>query len=279
MKGILLIALGHRNYFEMAKNLAASIKVHEPNLPICIVTDGSPLPIDRQLFDEIEIADPSLFTTDGKTDYIKTKLWMYDLSPYKETLFLDVDQIMLEGRKLADIFEELKNVDLTFSNTGKAEVSIWADISEVQKLYGPGDFWNFHSEFVYFKKARDVRPFFQLAKKIYADRKIKSATPFAGGAMADELAFQAAAMKIGIYPHKENWTPNFWYRRDRARATQYPYQLKKDYYTYSIGGPTLAANVVANYNNLATFYSRKMGLQKAYQARDKRTFLPERNKI
>lgn len=278
-RGILLIAVGHRNYTEMAISLATSIKVNEPSMQICLVTDRILAIEYQQLFDSYIEPEEKIYTHDGQLEFIKSKLYMYDLSPFEETLFLDVDQIVMQDRKLSDIFLELKEVDLTFSNTGKSDVSIWADVKEVHQLYGPGDFWNFHSELVYFKKSKAAKAFFTMAKRIYGERKIKSATRFAGSAMADELAFQAAAMKTGIYPHKENWLPNFWYRRDQRRAGLYPYQLKHEYYTYSIGGPTLADNVATNYNNLAIHYANKMGLQNAYKARDKRTFLPERNKI
>lgn len=273
-KGILIYALGHENYFKMAVVLAASIKFNDP-LPVCLVTDKEVRPEHAHLFKTVKKPLKKSIYNGDKVEYIKSKLYMYDHSPFDETIFLDVDQVMISGRQLSPIFNELKDVEITFSNTGTAEVSIWADIKEVQKIYGNKPFWNYHSEFVYFKKCDASKAFFNAAKKVYDDDKIISAAKFANATMADELAFQVAAILTGIYPHKENWNPNFWYDRDQKNARKYPYQLT-DHVTYSIGGKTTPQHVKTNYNILAKHYFAKLGLLNPYQVVDKRNFLPER---
>jgi hypothetical protein len=276
MRGVLLIALGHVNYFKMAETLAVSLKSNDPDLQIAVVTEGNRL-IDSSLFDKAIICPKQYYTHKGKVEYLKAKVHMYDLSPFDETIFLDVDQIALPGRRISDLFGKLKDVNLTFSNEGPSDYSQWADVVEVVYVYGPGEFWNFHSELVYFKKGKSVKEYFNKAKRIYTENKLKSVMRFSGGQMADELAFQIASMQTGLYPHKENWLPNFWHRRDKINAYAYPYQLKQ-YYTYSIGGNANPPHVAGNYNNLAAFYYSKQGLQNPYKARDKRSFLPERQK-
>lgn len=277
-KGILLMAFGNENYYRMATVMAASIKVNEPGIQICLVTDNLVSIDHAKLFDSIKLPIKKSITTNGKPDYIKAKLFMLDYSPFDETIFLDVDQVMIPNRKLLPVFEELKNIDVTMSNTGIAETSVWADIREVQKMYKGKIFWNFHSEFVYFKKTQPAKDYFEAAKKVYTDNKIISATKFAGGSMADELAFQCASMITGIYPHKENWAPDFWFSRDKKNSRKYPYELT-DYLTYSIGGNILPAAVKINYNNLAKHYFATLGLSNVYQVQDKRNFLPERKSI
>lgn len=273
-KGILLIALGHSNYYRMAVTLAASIKAND-NLPVCLVTDNTVLMEHAKLFDLVSVPPKRAITAKNATEFIKAKLFMYDLSPFDETIFLDVDQIMISGRKLSPVFDELKAVDISFSNTGKAEHSIWAEIAEVQSIYGEKPFWNFHSEFVYFKKSDVAKKFFKAAIKVYEENKIKSAVRFANATMADELAFQCAAIITDTYPHKENWLPNFWHDRDQKNSRKYPYELK-DYLTYSIGGKSTPMNVKTNYNTLAKHYFATLGLSFPYQVEDKRSFLPER---
>jgi hypothetical protein len=277
-KGILLIALGHENYMKMAVNLAMSIKCNEPELQIALATDREVRPEYRALFDKVKTVPKKAYMAGVKVEFIKAKLFMYDLSPFDETLFLDVDQIVIPGRKLTSIFSELRDIDFTMSNTGLAGMSIWADMAEVKTLYGDKPYWNFHSELVYFKKCDRAKQFFEAAKKVFADNKIKSAHRFSGSTMADELAFQVAAIVTGIYPHAENWTPNFWWSRDRKFRGKYPYQLK-EYFTYSIGGNHTPAFIKQQYNNLAAFYSARMKLQNAYKLTDKRNFLPERVKF
>ena len=274
-RGVLLIGIGHSNYYRMAVVLAASIKVNEPDLPICFVTDNSIQIEHAHLFDCIVVPTEKSITQKGNTEYIKSKLFMYQFSPFDETIFLDVDQVMIDGRQLLPVFDALKDVDVTFSNTGPAGESIWADMAEVKSLYGDAPFWNFHSEFVYFKKCPVAKKYFDAAIKVYEQNKIKSATRFANATMADELAFQVAAMITGIYPHLANWLPNFWYDRDRSLATKYPYELEQ-YITYSIGGKLTPQRVKNNYNTLAKYYFAKLGLSHPYQVEDKINFLPER---
>jgi len=257
-KGILIYALGHRNYYRMAAVLAASIKVNDP-LPICLVTDNEVQGDHVDLFDIIKPPIEKSILQNGKIEYIKSKLFMYDHSPFDETIFLDADQVMISNRKISPVFSELKDIDFTMSNTGLANESIWCDMNEVKSLYGNKPFWNFHSEFVYFKKSKEVKAYFDAARKVYADGKIKSATRFSNATMADELAFQVASVITGIYPHKENWLPNFWYDRNNREASKYPYQLT-NYITYSIGGKTTPQRKKDNYNNLAKFYFAKLGL-------------------
>lgn len=274
-RGVLILALGHNNYYQMAMVLAASIKSNDVDLPICLVTDYNVDALDAKLFDTVKKPTKKIISNG---DFIKAKLWMYDFSPFEETIFLDADQVVLEGKKLVSVFNELKNIELTFSNTGKSDISVWADVNEVKKIYGDKPFWNFHSEFVYFKKSSETKKYFDVAKNIYNENKIKSANKFANGNMADELAFQCAAMVTGFYPHKENWLPNFWFDRGGNLSRIYPWQLT-DYCTYSIGGNSIPQNVKNNYNILAKHYFAKLGLSNPYQVVDKKTFLPERKLI
>lgn len=273
-KGILIYALGHPNYYKMAVVLAASIKFND-DLPICLVTDIEVKEEHTELFDIVTRPTSASIKQKGKTEYIKAKLYMYDLSPFEETIFLDADQVMIMNRKLKPVFSELKDVDVTISNTGPAENSFWADIKEVKKIYGDKPFFNYHSEFIYFKKSSTAKTFFDAAKKVYNEDKIKSAHRFASATMADELAFQTASIITGIYPHKEDWLPNFWYDRNHDLARKQPYQLT-NFITYSIGGRVTPKHVKDNYNILAKAYFAKLGLSHPYQAVDKRLFLPER---
>ena len=276
-RGILLQALGHNNYYQMAVVLAASIKVNDV-LPVCLITDNTVRKEHEFLFDIIKKPFNESITNGNKTEFIKAKLFMYDYSPFDETIFLDVDQIIIKGRKLSTVFNELKNVEITFSNTGISNHCIWSNINEVKKLYGNKPYWNFHSEFVYFKKSEAVKNYFDTAKMVYDEAEIKTALRFANGSMADELAFQCAAMITEVYPHKENYTPNFWYDRNPKLAYKYPYELT-DYITYSIGGKYNPQHIKNCYNTLAKSYFATLGLLNPYQVVDKRKYLPERSLI
>lgn len=277
-KGILLIALGHRNYLHMAAALAASIQANDPSVQICLATDQVIAYDHLKLFHQHVLVDPSIYTVNGKPEYIKAKLHLYELSPFQQTIFLDVDQIVLSGRKLSEVFAELTGTPFTIANTGASDYSIWADVKEVKQLYGEKPFWNFHSEFIYFEKSRVARTFFLRAQKAYTEAKVKSATRFAGGTMADELALAIASIRTGTAPHQEGWLPNYWHAREKVKGL-FPYQIAKSYYTYSIGGPYTPHSVAQNYNNLAAYYYQKLGLQNPYTAKSKSGWLRERQKI
>lgn len=278
-KGILLVAIGHGNYTKMAANLAASIKVNSKiDIALACSTPPPAMFAESGLINSFINVPEKMYVVNGVAEHIKIKTSLYDLSPFDETIFLDVDQIIIKGKDITEVFDELKNVDITFSNTGVAGMSIWADINEVKKIYGDKPYWNFHSEFIYFNKCETVKKYFDAAKKVYRDNKITSAKKFGHGSMSDELAFQAAAMITGTYPHKENWLPNFWFDRHPRLSRKYPYELK-EYYTYSIGGNAIPDAVKANYNTLAKYYFAKLGLSNAYQVIDKRSYLPERKTV
>lgn len=280
-RGVLLCALGHVNYYRMAAVLAASIKVNEPDLSIHLVTNNTIAPGHEKLFDSVQCPEEKWYIHDGRPHYIKAKLFMYEMSPFAETIFLDADQIMIRRRKLLPVFNSLEDINFTMSNTGIAGGSIWADISEVKILYGNGkkvEFWNYHSEFVYFKKDKEVARYFKAAQKVYNDNKIISAHRFAGANMADELAFQAASIITGIYPHQKEWLPNFWFDRHKNMNRMEPWQLN-DYITYSIGGKETPKAVKDNYNILAKSCFAQLGLPHPYQVVNKSSFLPERKII
>ncbi len=86
-------------------------------------------------------------------------------------------------------------------------------------------------------------------------------------------------MQLDKYPHRENFLPNFWHRREQKKLNLYLYQLPTSYILYSIGGNVIPIGVRTNYNMLASIYAKKLGLQSFYKAQNKRAFLPERQKI
>lgn len=277
-KGVLLIAVGDQAYKGMANNLAASIKYNDPNVKIAIATDEPRLINTSIVYQVIEIPE-RYYKRNGKNEWIKAKTFMYDLSPFQETIFLDVDMIVLEGRKITPVFDQMKEIDWSIANTGEAGMSIWADISEVKKAYQTdAKFYNFHSEFVYFKKGKETKAYFDLVKRIFDKPKV-SGKVFGGAPIADELAFQIASMLTGVYPHQDHFTPTYWWARDRRTSHLYLYQIPQSMISYSIGGNHLPVHVKNNYNNLAIFYYSKLGLQSPYQARDKKLFLKERLKV
>ena len=275
-KGILLIAIGSTEYLEMAKNLAMSIKNVEPTMQIALAHNfGS---IESKLFEILIDVPFESYNTNGQVEYIKVKTWMYDFSPFQETIFLDVDMVWLFDKKPSELFDLCSGLNWTMSNTGLAETSIWADISEIRKIYPNSKMWNYHSECVYFKKCEKSKTYFDKVKSIYENPPIKG-TNFGGARIADELAFQLASIELNEYPHKENFTPIFWYARDKKETNLAPHKLKDLYFAYSVGGNRLPQNVKNNFMTISNYHAQKSKLSRAYRIKDKRTFIKERMKL
>jgi hypothetical protein len=117
-RGILIFAFsGGFDYYSLAQKSAKRIKRHL-NLPITVVTDDSSK-FDNVLFDNIiEIADDEKQLKkfyDGTSEF-KMYPWKnsnrfkcYELSPYDETLVLDVDYIV-NSSFLLNLFEHPLNI-------------------------------------------------------------------------------------------------------------------------------------------------------------------------
>ena len=280
-KGILLIAVGHENYTLMAANLAAGIKYNCPAMQIALATD-QPIPEQfNHLFTDVIQVPEEYYTTNGITEYIKVKTHMYDLSPFDKTIFLDVDMAWINKRNPEDLFTILNGIDFTIANTGVAGQSIWADIKEVKKAWKTDKpFYNYHSEFVYFKKCARVKRYFDKVKAVFDKPRVKG-TSFGGARIADELAFQIASMVTGIYPHKDNFLPTFWWGRavGTTQFYQYPYQFDDSFFGYSIGGKITPDWIAKNYNNLVGYYFKQAKLTNPWFAKDKQKFIKNRQNI
>lgn len=280
-RGILILAAGHPYYGKMAAGLAATLKVADAAIALHLAYAGNALNYlsgqELELFASSSQVPADYYKYKNDTKYIKAKMFLYDLSPFDETIFLDADIAWLK-RSPAELFEELKDVDITFANHGSdGKQSVWCDIDEVKKAYDVEDekYYGLHSEFVYFKKTDGVRSFFKTAQTVYDDLKVSS-TVFAG-AIPDELPFAIACMLTNIYPHKENFRPVYWINADKKLL--HPSEVSKNYYGWSMGGNTADRFAVEQYNILVKAAYHKLKMQHPYSWKQKRSFLSERLKV
>jgi hypothetical protein len=277
--GILMIAMGHENYIKMAVNLAMSIKASS-KVDIHLIHNGGYYDLSTEeqvLFASNAIPVDELWNTNDKQDLIKPKTRLYELSPFDKTLFLDVDMIWL-FRPIDELLNELNGVEFAIMNTGPEEKCYWADLAELRQVTkSEHPMYVFYSELLYFEKNANTKAFFKQVRQNYDKPKVKS-KQFAGSHMPDELAYIMASLQTGMLPHQDNWLPVYWYLRDKKHRHLQPYQLTKIFYGYSIGGNVTPQYAKAHYNNLSTHFANAMGMKKPYQVRDKRSYIPERQK-
>lgn len=291
-RGVLLIALGHPMYGQLAANLAMSIKFKCPNLPIHLVWADHALThlTEEKLkfFDTMEECPHEMYhrSEEGgdKKAYIKAKVYMYNLSPFKETIFLDVDTIMCPTHTLNDAFDRLKDLDFTMENRSRVDLSkvaqhdtyLWASIKDIQDIYGFNDgyLYQLHSEFVYFKRNKKVGEFFKEAQKIFDDPKIPMKHVF-NGDIPDEVCFAIAMIKKNFYPHACPYVPLYWFLSDRGKGSSIKY-VHDNYYGYSIGGNRTPDHVLRIYNQMARAYASRMNVQHPYRPLRKNQVMAER---
>lgn len=274
-KGILLLALGNSAYGRMAAVLAATIKATGTAIPIHLAYTESAIRYltdnEKALFDSMAIIPEKYYTWNGQAKWIMAKVFMYQLSPFEHTLYLDCDIVWL--KKLPDeIFTNFAATDLTYANSGVQASSMWADTEEIKAAYNVDKVLGIHSEFMCFKKNKTVKHFFSVAQDTYKHLKIDHTT-FAG-AIPDELPIMIAAELTGMMPHQQPYFPVFWYKRDKKML--HSYQIAKDYYGISMGGNYNMQDEITMYNNLAAAAYYKLGLKFPYQWKQKKYFLAER---
>lgn len=287
-RGILILAIGHPYYGNYAAQLARSIRFVDKDIPIALAhADGAltHLPTTAPFTHVIEI--PAEYThTNGLKDYLKAKTYIYELSPFDTTIALDADTLGLPRRPVSYLFDKLEGLEFTMAHRGaelvenaKPGLLHWVeDPQTIREAYGIADgewLFNLSSEFIYFKKTKRVKKLFTETQKIFTSPKIEYKT--FGHTMPDELAFCIAMMITKVYPPREMFLPIYWEQFERKNlAAAMMYEM---FWFYSLGGNVVTREMKAFYGNLANHYNSKFGVSGYFDARDKRSFLPERSSI
>lgn len=184
----------------MAYNMAASIKAYAPDLPVALVHDGCvrymepdwTKYVDRHIY-----IDLSKYKEPGRV-----KVAMDELSPWDETLYLDVDGCAV--RDIRPLLEKLKADGRPFIapvfGTGGLRDSInyavWAsNVSSWAWFDIPtdGKYQATQTSLVYFNK--DAKPLFDYAKQKYWFPR-NHLTMHWGNSIPDELIFSGAAAHL-----------------------------------------------------------------------------------
>lgn len=292
-RGVLIIALGHPYYGQYAANLAMSLLHTAPELKISLVHDHAAISHMRaeevNMFDKMIPCKDEWMRLHGLEQYIMSKLFINKMSPYDETLFLDADMIWHPKRSVIDLFKSFSDLDFTMQNRGSQDLSQenipdsashWCNLNQLKKDYNikKGTWWHLSSEFIYFKKTKEVDAMFKDAQLHY--KTLKTAhTQFADG-IPDELCFSLAMLKhIKIVPHRISFTPIFWNQAEKNVRSLEPRDLHARYFGYSMGGANNPKSAKSYYDNLVQYYARTKGIQLPFKAKDKSSFVKGRNNI
>lgn len=292
-KGVVLIALGVPYYAHMAYNLAVSIRYHG-DIPITIIHGGNSLnqlqSWQRDIWNEVEI-DLYRLKRNGTIEYLKAKTFLYELSPYEKTIFLDADTILTPFKNFNDLF---KLEGVIFANRGEVTEgggkSQWVDVRDIFKVYQINHWYDLSSEFIYFDRSELNKKFFEDSQKYYDDDSIpvvtfkeknkqgkEGITMFAGG-KPDEIPFGIAVEKNNIR-FESPFLPSYWQPQYYNKA-QTSDHIKRNFYMVSAGGAFVQSNIKKIYDDLAKAYFSKAKINKIpYQLVAKSKLMPERATI
>ena len=285
-KGVVLLALGDpRVYSKYAYNLAVSIKQCSPETEITIVYNSGSLShldeIELFHFDRKIICPPSYYTTDGRTEYVKAKLYLDKLTPYEKTIFFDVDMVFSPYKKMNTLWSELDGLQFTMACRGESEVdagqSAWVDLSEIKQYYGFTSWYDLSSEVIYFEKSDLVNKIFEDARTYY-HQSVLNVREFAGG-KPDEPFFCLSMLSNNIRPHLMPYKPSYWEYANGDKGKYINEQdLWNNYYLLSMGGKVPSPRIEKIYNNAMKYYGHNKGVG-YYDAIHKGKFLTERSLI
>lgn len=161
-KGVVLFAFNspNYNYYKMAEHTAKRAN-HFLNLPVTLITDSASVDnkSDYKFDNIIEVESDKDNQLLGKTWINKGRYQCYDLSPYDETLLLDVDY-MINSDRLLDTFNCMDDFCCHES------ISYMMSDYNKQEYIAPNSLPTLWATVVSFKKTKRTKQIFESLKMI-----------------------------------------------------------------------------------------------------------------
>ena len=158
-KGIVVLAQNNNtdNYVDQACLLAMSLKVHNSNTPISIITNDKVPSEYTKLFDKI-ISIPFNDAAEDAEWKVENRWKIYHASPYDETIVMDTDMLVLQN---IDVWWDfLSNYELFFTSKVFTYRGVEADTAYYRKTFIANNLPNLFAGFHYFKKCEFAQEFY-----------------------------------------------------------------------------------------------------------------------
>ena len=214
-QGYITLATGDRAYYEMAENLAASIRVMDPGRPIALAHDHDAVisPAASRLFDH-------LIPLPKDTNYVTVthKFKLFELSPFDRTMFVDADCLMVKrdiDRYWAIAGESFFTIPGNIRTSGSWKGK---NIPDLLQQEGVDHVVEVNAGVFTFDKSERARQFFAGLNAFYLERKEALAVNTHNGKRkySDEMFFSIYMAKCGLRPWDR--APNL---RDSWMVTTY----------------------------------------------------------
>ncbi|WOI52357.1 hypothetical protein [Parvularcula sp. LCG005] len=199
--GYVTLAFGEQRYFELALNVALSVRLKDPDRPISLIHDGQrDIAHMTPFFDQV-ITMP----IDPQYKGFANKLRLYPFSPYDKTMFLDGDCLIVKG----DMGRHwLKAEGHAFTVAGEKRINgQWygQDIKTLIDTLEIPYLVQMNSGVFYFEKGAEAEAFFETANRYFHNQLNGIANANGEKQYADELFLGAAMGRLDIPPLK--YTP------------------------------------------------------------------------
>lgn len=160
-KGVVLVAHNSSttNYFDFACFTAKRVNEFL-NLPVTLITDSNSVIETNNIFDKIIYTDVDNSNYKNKNIWInKGRYKVFDLSPYDESIVLDVDYV-INSNKLKDLFL-FENDFMCFKNT-----FFLMDTSTEQEMLSKKTVQTVWATVMKFKKTKRAEQIFQMIEMV-----------------------------------------------------------------------------------------------------------------
>lgn len=204
MKGFVTVATGKERYYKMAHNLLLSYRYHaKTKTPFAILCDReNEWTAD---FDRVIIIDSPCFS-------FMDKLRIFDLSPFKETVFVDADCLAYRDLNLLwELFKDSPDVGVLGSIHPLTSDSGWWDVNNLGELKDKVDYKMMCQGGVYYvRKSGEGLPAFMDTCEYIKEHYLEFKFRLFETTLADENIISLASCVHHFLPVK-NWVEVFSY--------------------------------------------------------------------
>ena len=276
MRLVTIIALGDSKWADFALNCCLSIKAHDLNQKIGLITDGVccrdiQSDIDR-FFDYQTIVQYKQVESHIEKAFY-TKVNLYELATQMcgeatEFINIDADCLMIPSNGVDELFKENDGrifsaycndvFDFKEGKCKRGDYTFWCNPLEAKEYFGlTSPLPQLNTSFIYFSKCPLASNLFSVAKKVWYDgyfgfSKYKDSKP-------DELCFNIACSIANIQPHIYPYRPIF---MQFASENQHEVYIQHQYKALGFAGEKRPSdNFVSLYNKYVDYYRDFFGIK------------------
>lgn len=294
---VVTIAVGNSDWGNLAINLALSVKSTTPNQKTCLIYNDSAIkgiePLVERFFDYGIHTNSFDFSTPHELAfYLKTQLYdivTKSIPDANEFIFMDADSIMIPSGRCNDWFDKFKDIEFTaycndvfdFSTKKRKrkDYTWWCEPLEAQEYFAipsANKMPQLNTSFIYFKRGVNCKALFEEAERVWNDEGFVGYKKYKG-VKPDELCFNIACAKLGIYPHKDLYRPI--YLRFAAEVESDAYVI---HYYKALGFAGEKANsdsILLFYNRLSDYFRKFHGIKDVFHYSNAVKAVQDNNKL